>query len=264
MVFEIIYFLLIGLTAGLLGGLFGIGGGFIFIPAQLFIYHYLGIPNDLQIRIAIETSLAAVVFNTLVSSYSHHNRGGIYFPIVKKIIIGIILGSLLGAFLTKIAPSHLLEIIFGIFECFIGFYFFFSPPVHESHSIKNVNLFIINMLGVVIGTLSILLGIGGGFFMVPLLIFLHLPLKQAIGSSSLITLVVSFFGATALLLPTLKEVTVPFAVGYLYIPAFVALSIGAIFGAPFGAKLTHTLPIGLLKKVFGLLLLILGLVILLK
>ncbi len=264
MIYAAIYFLLIGLFAGCLGGLFGVGGGFIFVPAQLFVYSYLGIPLDLQIKLAIETSLAAVVFNTLVSSYSHYKRGGIQFSIIKQFIVGIILGSVAGAILTKISPSHALELFFGVFECLIGAYFIFAPALRETHSLSHINSFITNALGAIIGTISILLGIGGGFFMVPLLAVLKLPLKKAIGSSSLLTFIVSFIGSIVLLFHSLSGVKEPFTIGYLYLPAFIPLALGAIFGAPLGVKLTHTLPTGLLKKIFGALLILLGIVVLLR
>src|SRR3990167_7649654 len=167
MVYEIIYFLIIGLFAGFLGGLFGVGGGFIFVPAQLFIYTYLGIPHALQIKFAIETSLAAVVFNTLVASYSHYKKGGIDFSTVKRFVIGILLGSVVGAALTKIAPANILEFSFGIFECLVGIYFIWGPRFSEVSSLHHINILITNVLGTIVGCLSILLGIGGGFFMVP-------------------------------------------------------------------------------------------------
>jgi uncharacterized membrane protein YfcA len=264
MIYEIFYFLAVGVFAGLLGGLFGVGGGFIFIPAQLFVYNYFDIPGEIQIKMAIGTSLAAVVFNTLASSYAHYRKNAIHFPFLKKILIGIIIGSLLGSYATKTFPSHLLEIIFGSFECLFGLYFVLSKPVHDSSTIKRFNPLIINAIVSITSALSILLGIGGGIFMIPLLTFLHLPLKQAIGSSSLATLIVAFLGAITLLLPTFSYATVNYAVGYLYLPSFIPLAIGAVAGAPVGAKLTHLLPTRALKKCFGAFLILIGLVILMK
>ena len=264
MLYEIVYFLGIGLIGGILAGLFGVGGGFIFIPAQLLIYSYFDVPREIQIKFAIGTSLAAIVFSTIASSYAHHLKGAIYFPIIRKIIIGIVLGTILGAYLATIFPSHILEIVFGCFECLFGLYFVVSPPVPDSSSIRNIPMLPLNMVIMTTSALAVLLGVGGGIFVVPLLTLLHLPLRKAIGSASLATLIVAFIGAITMLLPSLKSVSIYGAVGCLYLPAFIPLSLGALATAPLGVKLAHNLPTAQLKKVFGVLLMILGVIILVR
>jgi uncharacterized membrane protein YfcA len=179
-------------------------------------------------------------------------------------LVGIVTGSLLRAYVAKIFPSHLLEIVFGSFESLFGLYFILSKPAHDSSSIKRFNILIINLIVVATSALSVLLGIGGGIFLIPLMTFLHLPLKQAIGSSSLATLVVAFLGAITLLLPTFSHTTVNYAIGYLYLPSFIPLAIGASLAAPLGAKLTHLLPTVVLKKCFGVFLILIGVFILIR
>lgn len=264
MIYELIYFLTVGILAGILGGLFGVGGGFIFIPAQLFVYTYFDIPKEIQIKMAIGTSLGAVVFNTLAASYTHYKKNAVYFPLLKKILFGVVIGSLLGSYITRVFPSQLLEVIFGLFECLFGLYFIIAKPVHDDGSIKNINTLILNAIVISTSALSILLGIGGGIFLIPLMTFLHLPLKKAIGSSSLATLLVALIGSITLVLPTLRDQTANFAIGYLYLPSFIPLSLGALLGAPLGAKLTHRLPTKILKKCFGAFLILIGIYILAK
>ncbi len=264
MLYEILYFLVIGSFAGLLGGLFGVGGGFLFIPAQIFIYNYYDIPKDLQIKLAICTSLAVVVFNTLAATQTHRKKGAINLPILKKIVLSIILGAIFGGYLAKSFPSTLLEIIFGIMEFLFGLYFLLSPKMHESSQPKKINFLVINIVFFLTTLFSVILGVGGGIFMIPILTFLRIPLKQSIGTSALTTLIVSFLGAASLLIPSLQSVTLPFAFGYLYLPAFIPLALGALVAAPIGARLTHSLPTTYLKKGFGVLLLLLSLCILIR
>jgi uncharacterized membrane protein YfcA len=264
MFFEIFYFLCIGLFAGLLGGLFGIGGGFVFIPAQLFIYSYYDIPKELQIKFAICTSLAVVVFNTLAATYSHNKKKAINLPLFKKIVIGIILGSIFGGLLAKSFPSDLLEVIFGLMEFLFGLYFLFSPKIHDSELPKKIDTLSFNVIIFLISALSILIGVGGGIFMIPLLTFLRFPLRQSIATSALITLLVSLLGTLLLLIPSISYVSLPNTLGYLYLPAFFPLALGAIGGAPLGAHLTHSLPTKYLKKSFGILLLALSVLILIR
>ena len=260
MEWVVFYFVLVGFIAGGLGGLFGVGGGFVYVPAQLILYQHIGIPEELQIKMAIQTSLAVVVISTLTASYSHHRKGGIDTHVVKEFIYGIVLGAIVGAFLTKSLSADGLVLFFGFFECLIGLYFLLSPTLHGGRS--HWSMVTTNALGAVIGTLAILLGVGGGFFLVPLLILLNIPLRQSIGSSSLLTFVVAFVGSLVLLVHSSFHVQEPHAIGYLYIPAFIPLVIGAGIGAPLGARLTHALPTRPLKRAFGILLVILGMVVL--
>ncbi len=264
MLYEILFFLIIGLLAGALGALFGIGGGFVFIPAQLFIYSHLRVLPELQIKYAIATSLAAVVFNSTASSYVYYRKKLVCLPVIKKIIPGIILGAALGAIIANIFPSRYLVIFFGCFECVFGVYFISSRKIPDQPSPKLFNPLIVNVIAFLISVLSVILGIGGGIFIIPLLTFLHLPLKQAIGSSSLATLIISLVGSLAMTFSALGDSLSVDAIGYIYLPALIPLSIGAALGSPVGAKLTQIIPSHTLKKVFGIFLIILGLIVLFR
>jgi uncharacterized membrane protein YfcA len=258
------YFLFSGILAGVLGGLLGIGGGLVFIPAQLAVFQLLKVPAEIQMHFALGTSLSAVVINTVASSIAHHKRNSIHTSIVKKIFIGVICGAILGALLAKHIPSKSLELIFGTFQLLFGVYFLASPPVREHTEIKDFNTFILNILIAFTSAFSVILGIGGGIFLVPILTFLNLPLRLSIGSASAITLIVSLTGALTMLVSSWDVSALNYSIGYIFLPAFLPLSMGSLIGAPLGVKLTHSISTKFLKPTFGIIIIVLGISILLK
>jgi uncharacterized membrane protein YfcA len=258
------YFLLSGIIAGILGGLFGIGGGLVFIPVQLAVFQQLNIPLDIQMQVALATSLSCVVINTLSSSYAHHRRGSVHSPIVKKVLIGVVVGSICGGLLAGSVPSKILKLTFGGFQCLFGLYFLTSPSLTEHLTLKDPNKFLLNSTLAITSAISVILGIGGGIFLVPILTYLHLPLRISIGSASLITLFVASIGASTMLLnPSLSE-SLNYSIGYLFLPAFFPLSIGSLLGAPIGVMLAHKIALKLLKPIFGATIILLGASILFK
>lgn len=97
----LLLFALVGVGAGLIGGLLGISGGLVTVPSLLFIFTYMGFPPDYVMHSAIGTSLASMVINALSSTVAHNQQGGVIWPLVKKLIPGLILGSILGAFIAR-------------------------------------------------------------------------------------------------------------------------------------------------------------------
>ncbi len=255
---EIIAFLFVGLFAGVLSGLFGIGGGIIYVPFQILIYNAIGVPSFLQMKMAVGTSLLATAVTTFSSARAHSKVKLVMWELVYKISVGVIFGALLGAFFARIIPGNILEIIFGALLCILGFYLFFFVKMVDHETGRIPNFLVFNMIGLGIGTISAMLGISGGFMTVPILLFFHISIRNAIATSSVIGFMLSVTGALAYLFPNMDGMSYKYALGYLYIPAFLPLAIGSIISARYGAALAHKLPVQTLKKVFAVLLFISG------
>ncbi|QVL56950.1 MAG: sulfite exporter TauE/SafE family protein [Simkaniaceae bacterium] len=257
MTFEIISFGLIGILAGILSGLLGIGGGIVTIPLLLLIFNQLEIPSSAIMHLAIGTSLAAMVFNTLSASYSHYKKEAVLFDIVKPMSLGVIVGAIIGALIARIASSSFLQIFFGVFEALLGIRFLLPEPKIVKER-KRPSFWGLSTISLGVTTLSTMLGLGGGIINVPILTHFNVPVKKAIGTSSALSFLISLFGALFFLLMGMHSTPVDDTVGYLYIPAFIIISIISFFAAPYGVKLAHRLPTKILKRVFGLVLLIAG------
>lgn len=255
----IIAFLGIGLLAGFLSGLLGMGGGVIFVPFQVLLFSLMGVPQELQMKLAVGTSLAAIMFSTLSATIAQQGKQSIWWEMIYKMLTGLILGALVGAYLTRIMPAKMLEIAFGIFAILLGIHFFLLKALHEHDLHKMPDFSIINALSISIGTLSSMLGIGGGTIAMPILVYLKVPLRKAIGSAVAISCLLSTVGSIVFLLPALRDAPIyPNSLGFLFLPSFIPMSLGAAIIAPFGVKMSHYLPKEVLKKIFAIVLCIIG------
>ena len=253
---ALLSFAVIGVLAGLIGGMLGLSGGIITVPCLILLFHFLGLPQTYLMHIAIGTSLAAMVLNGLASTWAHHRRQGVLWEIVFSMIPGIFLGCMLGAFISQFLSSVVLQMIFGLFICLLGAYMLLQKRKRQEKKLPDKTLY--TWLGFGIGTLSSLLGVGGGVFSVPLLISYQHPEKQAVGTSAAMGLFITFIAAVAYLYFGLKEVKLPMTLGFIYLPAFAVISLVTIFFAPLGAKLAYRIKGALLRKIFSGTLIIVG------
>ena len=254
---SIIAFAGIGLIAGVLAGLLGIGGGIVTVPCLVLALKLMNFPPDSFMHIAIGTSLAAMVFNSFSSFYTHNKKKGVKFSIVRPMALGILFGSFIGALLAKVLPGSFLQIFFGAFECLLGIRFLFKEKKIKTMR-KLPHFFSLSGIALGVSTLSTMLGIGGGLVNVPILTYFHVPLKKAIGTSSALSFLISLLGAIFFLIMGMQDTSYPSTFGYIYIPAFVAISIASFFAAPLGVKLTHKMPAAILRRIFGAVLLLGG------
>lgn len=256
--FVYIAYVFIGAFAGVLSGLLGIGGGIITVPCMSLLFRYLNIPHDSIMHIAIATSLAAMIFNTTASTIAHHKRHGVVWDVFKKLVPGLVLGSLAGAFISAWLPTAFLEIFFGIFLLVVAANFLRKrKPPAETHCLPHP--LILNLLSGCIGALSNLLGIGGGSMTVPMLTSYDMTDRKAIGTSAASTLVTTVCGTISYLILGRGEAALPNTVGLINIPAFLIIGITAFFTASYGVKLTHEMDPMKVRKIFAFVLALTGL-----
>lgn len=249
---EIVVFLFAGLLAGGFAGLLGIGGGIIFVPIQILIYNVTGLPKEIQMKTAVATSLATIIFTTISSARSHAKRKSIEWDIVYKIVVGILLGAIGGSILARAIPGKILEIIFGLFLFLVSLYLFLVKSLKEHPENRIPNFPIMNTIAFIIGGFSAMMGVGGGLITVPTLVHFHVPIQKAIGTSSVIGVILSLFAALTYIVPSFEGGTYPpYSLGYIHFPALIPMATGAVIAAPFGAFLTHTLPRDLIRKIFA-------------
>ena len=248
----------IGLAGGLLGGLLGIGGSIIVIPLLSFVHG----PNQ-QLYQA-----TAMLMNVAVSgsaTLKHHLRGAIEKKMVMRLLPSALIGIILGVTLSNAVSPLMLQLIFAAFLTYIGISEIASAfgrdnnettsPMQES----DASVGLVSGVGGITGLASGLLGIGGGTVIIPLLKRLcRFNMKQAIPASSATMLVTATVGATYknLMLP---ELTSPNG-DVLKISESLSIAAALIptgfLGSYLGAELMHRLPMGVIKKLFALLLIL--------
>ncbi len=253
----IILYLLVGALAGLLAGLFGVGGGLVIVPVLVYLFTLQNFEPSVLVHMAIGTSLATIVITSLSSVFAHHKHGAVRWEIVRQLTPGIVVGALLGAVLADLMSANILRRFFAFFEWFVGIQLLLNLKSRAARSVPGViGLF---FAGKIIGAVSSIVGIGGGTLTVPFLVWCNVKMREAVATSSACGLPIALAGAIGFMAMGLQaETTVNNSFGHFYFPAFLGIIITSTVFAPLGAMLAHRLPAALLKRLFGLFLIGLG------
>ena len=250
-------YLLTGALAGVIAGLLGVGGGLVIVPALLYLFILQKLPAEILMHMAVATSLATIVFTSISSTLAHHRRGAVLWQQVRLFIPGIVVGGLLGAAIADHLASESLRITFGVVEILVAVQIGFDikPSAHRELPGSSGMFF----AGGGIGALSTLLGIGGGTLTVPFLLWCNVNIRNAIATSSASGLPIAVVGAIAMVIAGWDAENLPAgSTGYVYWPAATVIIIASVLCAPLGARLTHTLPIKALKRIFAIVLACVG------
>lgn len=250
-------YLAIGALSGILAGLLGIGGGLVIVPGLLFSFRLAGFAEELVLHLALGTSLAVIIFNALSAIQAHQRRGAVRWDLVRVLSPGLLAGTLLGSLVAERLSTPGLQRLFGVFALLVGGQLLFA--VRASGRLDLPGRAGQGLAGGLIGLVSALVGIGGGSMTVPYLAACRVDLRQAIATSSACGLPIALAGALGYLWTGWHHPLLPAgASGYLYWPALVAVACGGMPMAPAGAWLAHRLPVALLRRLLGGLLLLLG------
>jgi uncharacterized protein len=259
---EGIAYLATGLATGLLAGLFGVGGGVIIVPALLLIFAQAGMAPEWIPHLAVGTSLAAIVVTGATSAYAHHRHGAVRWDLVLALVPGIVIGAWSGAAVAGLLPDLWLKRLFAGFLLYVGTRMLTGSTKREPGSLPGRT----GMLaaGAGIGSLSALVGIGGGTMTVPFLGRVGIDMRQAVATSAACGVPIALAGALGFMVTGWGRTGLPAAsTGFVYWPAVAGILLASVPAVPFGAHLAHRLPVALMKRVFGALVLVVGLKLLL-
>jgi hypothetical protein len=254
---ELTTLLAAGAMAGTAAGLLGIGGGVIIVPVLSLVFAAEGVDPEIIIKVAVGTSLATIMVTAVSSTWAHHRHGAVRWPQVRTMTLGVVPGSLFGAWLADIIPGYWLTL------GFIGFLMLVSlqmawGPVSAGRGLPGPRRLQAVSFGV--GTLSAMMGIGGGALHVPYLSWCGISVKQAIATSAAIGFPLALTSCLGFVLTGLDEANLPpHSLGYINLPAFIGVVAASILFAPLGARLAHRLPDRVIKRLFALFLFLLAL-----
>ena len=244
---------LLGLCTGFLAGLLGIGGGMVMVPFFTFILGAKGFPADSIVKMAVATSLATICFTSIASVRAHHKRGAVLWPVVLKLVPGILLGSALGAQVAVALPGKTLSILFALFVAFSATQMVLDRKPRPNRTLPGTP----GMLaaGGTIGVLSALVGAGGAFVSVPFMQWCNVKIHNAVATSAALGFPVALAGTLSYAwagrdLPQMP----PGSLGYLYLPGLLVISLASMSTAPLGARTAHRMDIRPLKRLFALVL----------
>ncbi len=257
LLFVVASYLALGALAGTLAGLFGIGGGLIIVPVLIFSFGAQGVSAEVAAHLAVGTSLATIVFTSLSSIRSHHQRNAVRWEIFRPMAVGIVVGAVVGAWSASLLSGPALELVIGVFVIAVAIKMLAGADPKPGRAVPGpVGL---TPAGGVIGWASAIFGIGGGTLTVPYLSWCNVRMQQAVGTSAACGLPIAVAGAlgnigTGWNNPNLPE----YSLGFIYLPALLGIIPTSVVFARVGAILAHRLDGALLKRIFAVILLVLG------
>ncbi len=245
--------MLIGLIAGVLAGLFGLGGGVLIVPALFWLFTVQQFPADLLMIMAVATSLATIVFTAIASIITHYKLGAIRWGSVARLSPGILIGAGVGAMLADFIEAEILKDVFVGYLLFVSFRM--ALPKKHKQGLKKSAQWLDYLMGCVIGFLSSILGIGGGTLTVPYLLTRRLEMKNAVAVSSTCGFPIAVSGALMYMLLGYEQGALPaWSLGYIYLPSLLGIVVCSMVTAPVGARLANRLPAQKLKRYFSIVL----------
>ena len=256
MIEALLLFASLGIFAGLIAGMFGVGGGIITVPVLVVCFIQYGFEETIMIHMAVGTSLACIVFTGISSTYAHKQKNAINYSFFKPIALGIVVGAFLGALFAVQLNGNILKIVIGVFALFVAIQMGINKEIRfKKRTEKNKEPYFV---GTGIGFMSSVLGIGGGIFSVPYLKASGLHMTASIGTSAACGVPIAIFGALGYVISGINNALLPpLTLGYIYLPALLGISLTSIIAAKYGAHIAHHVSEKILKRMMaGMMLLI--------
>jgi len=254
---DLILYLLLGAVAGVVAGLLGVGGGLVIVPALIWIFISKGFDGAIVAHLAVGTSLVTIVATSISSIHAHHRRGAVRWELVMQLLPGILVGAWLGVVIADALPTLWLKRVFALFVVIVGLRMLITVDIEGHRELPGRG--ILALVGSVIGTISAIVGIGGGTMTVPFLNWCRVNMQQAVATSSACGLPIAAAGGIGFVVVGLDEQLLPAGTsGYIYWPAVLGIVLASVLFAPLGACLSHNLPSATLKRIFALLLFLIG------
>ena len=241
---QILILLLVGLAGGVLSGIVGVGGGIIFVPGLVY-------ATGWSIQEAVAASLVIIVFSSLSGTIRNaRSQDPVRWPVAGLLSLTVAPASLIGVFISRISPERVVEVAFALLLLALAY-----PTARGRRegaldaAGKRISTPLALTAGVGIGAISGLVGVGGGVMLVPLMVLgFGVRTKTAVSTSLAVVLFTALVGATGYILTGFGEL--------LSLPPLI---VGAIAGAWLGVRLRDLTPDKLLRRAFGVFMVIVAL-----
>ncbi|MEJ8473622.1 sulfite exporter TauE/SafE family protein [Roseibium algae] len=241
-----------GVVAGIVAGLLGVGGGIVIVPVLYYMFSGLGLDENVLMHVAVGTSLATILATGTSSARAHWKRGSVDMDLLKTWWWAIALGVLGGATLAGNLSGGALTLIFGVVALAVSANMLLRKD-GAALAEKLPGSPFKELMGFVIGGISVMMGIGGGTLGVPTLTLFSYPIRKAVGTAAAIGLIIAIPGTlSSIYFGMGAEGRPPFSLGYVNLIGFLLIIPASTYSAPLGAKIAHTIDPSKLKLVFAL------------
>lgn len=250
-------YLTLGATVGFLAGLLGIGGGMTMVPLLTIVFTREGFPPQHIVHMALATAMATVLFTAISSAREHHRHGAILWGVVLGMAPGMIAGSLAGTQIVSGMPTTALAVFFGVFVAVAATQILLDRKPKPTRELPGKGgLFIV---GGGIGLFSSMVGAGGAFLSVPFMTACNVPIRNGVATSAALGIPIAVAGTIGFVVAGLGQTGLPpHAIGFIDLPALLAIVAASVIAAPAGARAAHRWPVQRLRRAFALLLYVLA------
>ena len=243
--------------AGFMAGLLGVGGGIVMVPALYYAFTVLDFDIVTRMHISVGTSLAIIIPTSIISTMTHKEYDAVDFKMVRSFGVFILAGVICGTFLAVNLKTPALVLFFSIFALMVGLFFIFLREKLVDNP-KQISAIVKNISGVIIGFISVPLGIGGGSLMVPFMRTFGYDIRKSIGTAAAVGFLIAVTGTVTMITggKIIDNVNTPYSVGYINLLGFAVFVPVTMVMARIGAKVVHKIDKKLLSKIFGIFLIL--------
>ncbi len=244
-------------VAGFMAGLLGVGGGIIMVPALYYAFTVLDFDIVTRMHLSVGTSLAIIIPTSIISTKTHMEYDAVDFKMVKSFGIFILFGVVGGTFLAVNLKTPALVLFFSIFAFVVGLFFIFVREKLMENP-KKISNFVKNISGIIIGFISVPLGIGGGSLMVPFMRTFGYDIRKSIGTAAAVGFLIAVSGSITMITggKIIDNVSTPLSLGYINLLGFIVFVPVTMIMARIGARAVYKIDKKLLSKIFGTFLII--------
>ena len=243
--------------AGFMAGLLGVGGGIVMVPALYYAFTVLDFDIVTRMHLSVGTSLAIIIPTSIISTMTHKEYDAVDFKMVRSFGVFILAGVIGGTFLAVNLKTPALVLFFSIFALMVGLFFIFLREKLVDNP-KQISALVKNISGVIIGFISVPLGIGGGSLMVPFMRTFGYDIRKSIGTAAAVGFLIAVTGTITMITggKIIDNVRTPYSVGYINLLGFAVFVPVTMVMARIGAKVVHKIDKKLLSKIFGIFLIL--------
>ncbi len=243
--------------AGFMAGLLGVGGGIVMVPALYYAFTVLDFDIVTRMHLSVGTSLAIIIPTSIISTVTHKEYDAVDFKMVRSFGVFILAGVIGGTFLAVNLKTPALVLFFSIFALMVGLFFIFLREKLVDKP-KQISALVKNISGVIIGFISVPLGIGGGSLMVPFMRTFGYDIRKSIGTAAAVGFLIAVTGTITMITggKIIDNVNTPYSVGYINLLGFAVFVPVTMVMARIGAKVVHKIDKKLLSKIFGIFLIL--------
>lgn len=258
---SFVIYLAAGLATGVVSGLFGVGGGLTVVPALVLALPFAGVPAHYVMHMAVGTSVAVMIFTAAVTTAWRHFRGDLVWSVLWRFAGLVAVGGAAGAAIGDALDGMVLRWIFVGFVALTVLREIWrnwlrsdrargsGHRMRPDDTLAGRASFVLH--GVAAGAVGALLGVGAAVITVPFLTRRGHSIQSASALSAGLSAVIGVAASIGYVLGGLNEEGLPeFSLGYLYLPAFLGIAVGALAGSPLGVSISHRLSDRLQRAIF--------------